>query len=108
MIRILYNPVASVFLYPIRFYSSTTQLLPARSTLVHACLLQYKGIRLYTDVKVRNKVEEHRILTYEVESISLLVHLLRDCSVHLAPDKHGNVDVERARENFSNTYVGII
>src|SRR5882757_10870979 len=64
MIRILYNPVASVFLYPIRFYSSTTQLLPARSTSVHACFLQYKGIRLYTDVKVRNKVEEHRILTY--------------------------------------------
>src|SRR5882757_10529194 len=63
MIRILYNPVASVFLYPIRFYSSTTQLLPARSTSVHACFLQYKGIRLYTDVKVRNKVEEHRILS---------------------------------------------
>ena len=30
--------------------------------LVHACLLQYKGIRLYSDVTVRNKVEEDWIL----------------------------------------------
>ena len=35
----------------------------------------------------------------------MLVHLLRDYSVHLAPDEHGNVDVERARENFSKAYV---
>ena len=31
--------------------------------LVHACLLQYKGIRLYSDVRVRHKVGEDRILT---------------------------------------------
>ena len=43
----------------------------------------------------------------EVESVSLLVHLLRDYSVHLAPDEHGNVDAERAREKFSNAYVRI-
>jgi len=41
----------------------------------------------------------------EVESVSVLVHLLRDHSVHL--DKNGNVDVERARETFSNAYVRI-
>ena len=34
----------------------------------------------------------------EVEPVSMLVHLLRDYFVHLAPDEHGNVDVERARE----------
>ena len=31
----------------------------------------------------------------EVESVSMLVHLLRDYSVHLTPDEHGNVDVKR-------------
>ena len=43
----------------------------------------------------------------EVESVSLLVHLLRDYSVHLAPDEHGNVDVKSAREKFSDAYVRI-
>ena len=37
----------------------------------------------------------------------MLVHLLRDYSVHLAPDEHGNIYVERAREKFSNAYVRI-
>ena len=37
-----------------------------------------------------------------------LVHLLRDYFVHLTPDEHGNVEVERAREKFSNGYVRII
>ena len=51
----LANPVL------IQSYSST---IPHNITLtthvqpVHACLLQYKGIRLYTDVSVRNKVEK--------------------------------------------------
>jgi len=43
---------------PIRFYSSTTIFLPSHVQLVHACLFHNKGIRLYSDVTVRNKVEE--------------------------------------------------
>ena len=43
----------------------------------------------------------------EVESVSMLVYLLRDYSVHLTPDEPGNVDVEHAREEFSNAYVRI-
>src|SRR5258706_722222 len=51
-------------LYPyIRFYSSTTTVLPSHVQLVHACLLQYKGIRLYSHVTVRHKIEENRNLT---------------------------------------------
>ena len=30
--------------------------------LVHTCLFQYKGIRLYSDVTVGNKVEENRTM----------------------------------------------
>ena len=45
--------------------------------------------------------------TSEVKSVSLLEHLLRDFSVHLASDEHEDVDVERGRGNFSNSYMGI-
>ena len=43
-------------LYPIRSYSTTT-LLPTH-VLVHPVTFQYKGIRLYLDVIVREKVEK--------------------------------------------------
>ena len=48
---------------PIRFYSSTTKLLPRTFNQYTLVSFQYKGIRLYSDVTVRNKVEENRILT---------------------------------------------
>ena len=49
----LANPVFNsiLLLYHITL---TTHVQP-----VHACLFQYKGIRLYTDVSIRNKVEKY-------------------------------------------------
>ena len=40
---------------------------------------------------------------FSEESVSMLVHLL--CDYFLAPHKHGNADLERAGEKFSNGYV---
>jgi hypothetical protein len=55
-------PCRLQFLYPFDFTPST-QFLPSHVQLVQACLFQYKGFRLYTDVTVRNKVEEESNLT---------------------------------------------
>ena len=50
-------------MYPIQFSSILHKTLTTHIQLVHACFIQYKGIRLYSDVTVRNKVTEDRILT---------------------------------------------
>jgi hypothetical protein len=55
-------PCRLQILYPFDFTPST-QFLPSHVQLVQACLFQYKGFRLYTDVTVRNKVEEESNLT---------------------------------------------
>jgi Cytochrome P450 len=44
----------------------------------------------------------------EVESVAMLVHLLRNYSVHLVPTSaDGSVDVATARERFSQASSGI-
>jgi hypothetical protein len=55
-------PCRLQFLYPFDF-TPPPQFLPSHVQLVQACLFQYKGFRLYTDVSVRNKVEEESNLT---------------------------------------------
>ena len=44
----------------------------------------------------------------EVESVAMLIHLLRNYSVHLVPNRpDGTVDVDAARQQFSKASVRI-
>jgi hypothetical protein len=70
-------------LYRFDFTSSTT-FLPSHVQLVQACLFQYKGFRLCTDVTVRNKAEEESALhglllrTFVSLSRSKIPHYVQD------------------------------
>jgi hypothetical protein len=55
-------PCRLQILYPFDF-TPPPQFIPSHVQLVQACLFQYKVFRLYTDVTVRNKVEEESDLT---------------------------------------------
>jgi hypothetical protein len=65
-----YYVIYPTSIYPCRFqilypfdFTPPLQFLPSYVQLAQARLFQYKGFRLYTDVTVRNKVEEESDLT---------------------------------------------
>lgn len=43
----------------------------------------------------------------EVEAVSLLVHFLREYTIHLVPDENGEINVSKSREEFSRASVKI-